>query len=184
MHREAELEQSPTDTLVDGVKETTDSPVQPRNLAQEAAPWSPEQREKAPEGGLTKPTAGGEINAHFTADETAVPATPTALTEEGSVLNELGEEGNTTLLADDINFPKLQTPVRPLLSPNACISPSQQQTTPSAEKTAGPRFVWGPKAFQSGQPPTPRAQKEKSAVKTTASTSKLPDSTPITMQGY
>ena len=95
------------------------------------------------------------------------------------------DEDITTLLPDDINFPKLQIPVRSLSNPNAHNPPVQQTPTQrTLEKTPGPMFVWGPKPTPVEQLQTPKVPKEKGVAKPSTSTQKFPDSTPITRQGY
>lgn len=92
------------------------------------------------------------------------------------------------LLPDDINFPKLQSPYRKPVSPPSQLSPAHNHNTPqlrtpqAAEKTPSPAFVWRSKPPNEDIQRTPDTQPEKRKQK--PSIPKIPDSAPITRQGY
>ena len=97
---------------------------------------------------------------------------------------------NTSFLPDDINFPKLQTPMRHACNPSSDrregpISPAFQLQTPqSKERSPTPAFVWGPKPVQDKEPRAGEPQSDKGKAKFKTSASKVVDSAPITRQGY
>lgn len=96
----------------------------------------------------------------------------------------------TTFLPDDINFPRLQTPMSQSPSPRTGRreghnSPAPQlQTPPTKEQSPTPAFVWGPKPVQEEELRSEEAQSDKGKVKLKHYTPKVLDSGPITRQGY
>ena len=92
------------------------------------------------------------------------------------------------LLPDEINFPRL-----PSLASHSLASPARQTTTTSpipqiktpqtTEKPAPPAFIWGPQPREDPQQ-IGETLTDKGKLKAKHSIPRIPDSAPITRQGY
>ena len=109
------------------------------------------------------------------------PLEAETIQEQGSALS---------FLPDDINFPRLQSPMRHSASPSSgrsegSISPTPQFQTPQPkERSPNPALVWGPRPTQEEGPRVSETQPDKGRTKAKSSASKTLDSAPITRQGY
>lgn len=95
------------------------------------------------------------------------------------------EDIPATLLPDDINFPRLPSPARRLSSPPSRAgspSASQVHTPPTFEIT--PIFVWRNKPPNEEIRHIVEPQTDKGKSKAKPNIPRIPDSTPITRQGY
>ena len=94
-----------------------------------------------------------------------------------------------SLLPDDVNFPRLQTPKMHSPSPNKYgredhNSPTPQLLTPQTGEKPATTFVWGPKPIKAGETQTEEVQADKGKSKAKLGTPKTLESTPLTRQGY
>lgn len=155
-----------------------------QDTAREASFLAPRSKELSIQDPIQEPEAGNDMprEPDTTAELTPQPAgLPQAQEEEGDI---------TTLLPDDINFPRLQTPMRLPFSASTSrkgghTPPTPRvQTPPMKDKPSTPTFVWGPKPAQKEMPLADETQLDLGKSKSKTCTQKGLESAPITRQGY